>query len=112
MITVIRMGGECISCNVASKMFKVLDNYEIDEKDERYKMVEETLGEIPWLTNEKKKKFKELKGSATIPIDLNKVREHDKYYELQDRFSASDEFEQLWEVELNYKWNEDEDENE
>lgn len=93
-------------------MFKVLDNYIIEEEDEVEKARKELLGEIPYLTNEKKKKFKELKGSATIPIDLNKVREYDKYYELQDRFSASDEFEQLWEVELNYKWNEYEDENE
>lgn len=39
-------GGECISCNIASKMFEVLDNYIIEEeKDERYKMIEKSVGE-------------------------------------------------------------------
>ena len=30
---------------------------------------------IPWLTKEKKKKFKELKGSANSEVDLNKMRD-------------------------------------
>lgn len=35
--------------------------------------------EVPWLTPEKKKLFKSLKGKATSPIDLNKMREEYKY---------------------------------
>ena len=33
------------------------------------------LGEVPWLDKEKKKKFKELKGSANSEVDLNKVKD-------------------------------------
>ena len=36
------------------------------------------LGEVPWLDEEKKKKFKELKGSANSEVDLNKVRDEIK----------------------------------
>ena len=36
------------------------------------------LGEVPWLNEEKKKKFKELKGSANSEVDLNKVRDEMK----------------------------------
>ena len=36
------------------------------------------LGEVPWLDEEKKKKFKELKGSANSEVDLNKVRDEMK----------------------------------
>ena len=37
------------------------------------------LNNIPWLTKEKKKKFKELKGSANSEVDLNKMRDELKY---------------------------------
>ena len=33
------------------------------------------LGDIPWLTKEKKEKFKKLKGSANSKVDLNKMKE-------------------------------------
>ena len=36
------------------------------------------LGEVPWLDKEKKKKFKELKGSANSEVDLNKVKDEMK----------------------------------
>ena len=36
------------------------------------------LGEVPWLDEEKKKKFKELKSSANSEVDLNKVRDEMK----------------------------------
>ena len=36
------------------------------------------LREVPWLDEEKKKKFKELKGSANSEVDLNKVRDEMK----------------------------------
>ena len=36
------------------------------------------LGEVPWWDEEKKKKFKELKGSANSEVDLNKVRDEMK----------------------------------
>ena len=39
---------------------------------------EDLLGEVPWLDEEKKKKFKELKGSANSEVDLNKVRDEMK----------------------------------
>ena len=39
---------------------------------------EDLLGEVPWLDKEKKKKFKELKGSANSEVDLNKVRDEMK----------------------------------
>ena len=33
------------------------------------------LNDIPWLTKEKKEKFKKLKGSANSEVDLNKMRD-------------------------------------
>ena len=33
------------------------------------------LNDIPWLTKEKKEKFKKLKGSANSKVDLNKMRD-------------------------------------
>ena len=33
------------------------------------------LNNIPWLTKEKKEKFKKLKGSANSKVDLNKMRD-------------------------------------
>ena len=55
---------------------------EVSEKTEpavKAKPAEEVnkdlLGEVPWLDEEKKKKFKELKGSANSEVDLNKVRD-------------------------------------
>ena len=33
------------------------------------------LNNIPWLTKEKKEKFKRLKGSANSEVDLNKMRD-------------------------------------
>ena len=37
------------------------------------------LNNIPWLTKEKKEKFKKLKGSANSEVDLNKMRDELKY---------------------------------
>ena len=37
------------------------------------------LNDIPWLTKEKKEKFKKLKGAANSKIDLNKMRDELKY---------------------------------
>ena len=37
------------------------------------------LDNIPWLTKEKKEKFKKLKGSANSKVDLNKMRDELKY---------------------------------
>ena len=37
------------------------------------------LNDIPWLTKEKKEKFKKLKGSANSEVDLNKMRDELKY---------------------------------
>ena len=37
------------------------------------------LNDIPWLTKEKKEKFKKLKGSANSKVDLNKMRDELKY---------------------------------
>ena len=37
------------------------------------------LNDIPWLTKEKKEKFKRLKGSANSKVDLNKMRDELKY---------------------------------
>ena len=42
-------------------------------------MNKKILNNIPWLTKEKKEKFKQLKGSANSLIDLNKIREDLKY---------------------------------
>ena len=33
------------------------------------------LNDIPWLTKEKKEKFKKLKGAANSKVDLNKMRD-------------------------------------
>ena len=38
-------------------------------------MENEFLNDIPWLTKEKKEKFKKLKGSANSKVDLNKMRD-------------------------------------
>ena len=37
------------------------------------------LNDIPWLTKEKKEKFKKLKGAANSKVDLNKMRDELKY---------------------------------
>ena len=37
------------------------------------------LNDIPWLTKEKKEKFKKLKGAANSKVDLNKIRDELKY---------------------------------
>ena len=37
------------------------------------------LNNIPWLTKEKKEKFKKLKGAANSKVDLNKMRDELKY---------------------------------
>ena len=71
-------GYECINCTVASKIFELLDNYIIEERDDVEEARKRLLGDIPYLTNEKKKKFKELKGGATSEVDLNEIREHYK----------------------------------
>ena len=42
-------------------------------------MENEFLNDIPWLTKEKKEKFKKLKGRANSKADLNKMREEQKY---------------------------------
>ena len=42
-------------------------------------MENEFLNDIPWLTKEKKEKFKKLKGSANSKVDLNKMRDELKY---------------------------------
>lgn len=38
------------------------------------------LNDIPWLTKEKKEKFKKLKGTANSKVDLNKMRDKLKEY--------------------------------
>ena len=42
-------------------------------------MENEFLNDIPWLTKEKKEKFKKLKGAANSKVDLNKMRDELKY---------------------------------
>ena len=37
------------------------------------------LDNTPWLTKEKKEKFKKLKGAANSKVDLNKMRDELKY---------------------------------
>lgn len=37
------------------------------------------LGEVKWLDKDKKEKLKELEGSASSPVDLNKMRDEEKY---------------------------------
>ena len=74
-------GCECINCTIPSKifeLFELLDNYIIEERDDVEEARKRLLGDIPYLTNEKKKKFKELKGGATSEVDLNEIREHYK----------------------------------
>ena len=57
---------------VSEKTEPVMEEKPADEVNE------DLLGEIPWLDKEKKKKFKELKGSANSEVDLNKVRDEMK----------------------------------
>ena len=58
---------------------KVLEKTELVVKDKPAEEVnKDLLGEVPWLDEEKKKKFKELKGSANSEVDLNKVRDEMK----------------------------------
>ena len=57
---------------VSEKTELVMEEKPADEVNE------DLLGEVPWLDKEKKKKFKELKGSANSEVDLNKVRDEMK----------------------------------
>lgn len=58
---------------------KVSEKTESVVKDKPAEEVnKDLLGEVPWLDEEKKKKFKELKGSANSEVDLNKVRDEMK----------------------------------
>ena len=57
---------------VSEKTKPVMEEKPADEVNE------DLLGEVPWLDEEKKKKFKELKGSANSEVDLNKVRDEIK----------------------------------
>ena len=57
---------------VSEKTEPVMEEKPADE------VKEDLLGEVPWLDKEKKKKFKELKGSANSEVDLNKVRDEMK----------------------------------
>ena len=57
---------------VSEKTEPVMEEKPADEVNE------DLLGEVPWLDKEKKKKFKELKGSANSEVDLNKVRDEMK----------------------------------
>lgn len=58
---------------------KVSEKTESVVKDKPAEEVnKDLLGEVPWLDEEKKKKFKELKGSANSEVDLNKVRDEIK----------------------------------
>ena len=57
---------------VSEKTEPVMEEKPADEVNE------DLLGEVPWLDEEKKKKFKELKGSANSEVDLNKVRDEMK----------------------------------
>ena len=57
---------------VSEKTEPVVEEKPADEVNE------DLLGEVPWLDKEKKKKFKELKGSANSEVDLNKVRDEMK----------------------------------
>ena len=57
---------------VSEKTEPVVEEKPVDEINE------DLLGEVPWLDEEKKKKFKELKGSANSEVDLNKVRDEMK----------------------------------
>ena len=58
---------------------KVSEKTELVVEDKPAEEVnKDLLGEVPWLDEEKKKKFKELKGSANSEVDLNKVRDEMK----------------------------------
>ena len=58
---------------------KVSEKTESVAKDKPAEEVnKDLLREVPWLDEEKKKKFKELKGSANSEVDLNKVRDEMK----------------------------------
>ena len=57
---------------VSEKTEPVMEEKPADEVNK------DLLGEVPWLDEEKKKKFKELKGSANSEVDLNKVRDEMK----------------------------------
>ena len=46
-----------------------------DKKEKKVIKKDPHKNNIPWLTKEKKKKFKELKGSANSEVDLNKMRD-------------------------------------
>ena len=46
-----------------------------DKKEKKVIKKDTHKNNIPWLTKEKKKKFKELKGSANSEVDLNKMRD-------------------------------------
>ena len=46
-----------------------------DKKEKKVIKKDPHKDNIPWLTKEKKKKFKELKGSANSKVDLNKMRD-------------------------------------
>ena len=46
-----------------------------DKKEKKVIKKDPHKDNIPWLTKEKKKKFKELKGSANSEVDLNKMRD-------------------------------------
>ena len=58
------------------------------------------LNDIPWLTKEKKEKFKRLKGSANSEIDLNKMRDELKYPD-KDNKVRQDQLEYLKQKYLN-----------
>ena len=46
-----------------------------DKKEKKVIKKDPHKNNIPWLTKEKKKKFKELKASANSEVDLNKMRD-------------------------------------
>ena len=58
------------------------------------------LGDIPWLTKEKKEKFKKLKGAANSKVDLNKMRDELKYPD-KDNKVRQDQLEYLKQKYLN-----------
>ena len=58
------------------------------------------LNDIPWLTKEKKEKFKKLKGSANSKVDLNKMRDELKYPD-KDNKVRQDQLEYLKQKYLN-----------
>ena len=58
------------------------------------------LDNIPWLTNEKKEKFKKFKGAANSKVDLNKMRDELKYPD-KDNKVRQDQLEYLKQKYLN-----------